>query len=262
MPIPTINGSLLPYLQWSERDFDPQRGFIYRYFFKGASQFLMQGLQADYVRNGIACRIHYEKDTATLDVEDSTQANPIDIWQIIGNEEQRDALSHPELLDILTDDQISDVRNELGFVPATTPNDLLNMLVATGLDATDAATVARFYALQRRGQTDYRRQQYVLRHTTNAPSGYAVNVADVGVDHIYTVAQLLTEVQNSNLWVVPLPNRLAFKISNIPVPIAQPNYLWGWLKGASTETSAANNRIEIQTEYVLEQWSTDYYQPF
>jgi hypothetical protein len=50
------------------------------------------------------------------------------------------------------------------------------------------------------------------------------------------------------------------KLQGLAAPPAQPDYLWGWRKLPSTETTTAASRIEITTEYWLEQWSLYYYQ--
>lgn len=256
-PAVIIRGSLSPYLQASTFDYDPTRGWLYHYDYKGASQTLMAALQATYVASGIACRLTYHQgDTASLDVQDSTQQTAIDRWEMLGNEESRDGLSHPLLTAILSDEEIGQVRAGIQNIDSssTTPiSDITDAIV--GLAGADLATTEAFIGLQLRGSTDYQRGQYVLRHTTNAPNRYAVNVADLGVDKVYTTALLLTEVQDSSSWVYPLPARVAYKISSIPVPSAQTNYLWGWKKSVSTECNAPYNRIDIVTEYVLEQWS-------
>jgi hypothetical protein len=256
-----FRGTRLPQPQSEEFDFDPTRGFLHRLHFRGASWNNMTALQQDFVRAGISCRlVANQGDTATLEVFDSTQQYTIDSWEIVVNEEGRDGLSHPGLINALTtasldaDKIIASARQHLQ------DNDDPKALFEPGGDFDGApAILKRFYSLQVRGSTEYRRAQYCLRHRTNAPNRWAANIADYGIDDIYTYAQLLAEVQNSGLWVFPLPSRLAYKIGRIPVPTFQPNYLWGWLKSASTETAAPNNRIEITTEYVLEQWSTDYY---
>jgi len=265
MPSVTIKGSLIPFLQSQSWDFDPQRGYIHRMEFRGASQDQMLFLQQDFVKNGISCRLVYQQgDTATLEVDDSTQANLIDVWELVGNEESRDGLSHPTVLGIIplsiTEATIGQMRSDLEANETTAS--VYNALLAASYPADLAATLARFYSLQQRGSGEYRRQQYVLRHTTNTPNRWNSNVSDVGVDAIYTTAQLISEISNGALWVFPCPGRLQYKISNIPVPSAQAGYLWGWLKGASTETTGANNRVNICTEYSLEQWSTDYYVPY
>ena len=70
---------------------------------------------------------------------------------------------------------------------------------------------------------------------------------------------LIAETTNAGSWVFPLPGRMAYKISNLAAPIVISGYLWGWRKLPSTETTAAGNRIDITTEYWLEQWSTFIY---
>jgi hypothetical protein len=255
----TIRGSLLPFLQDTAYDFDPTRGYIFRLNYKGASQQQMLNLQQDYVRNGIACRlIFHQGDAASLEVEDSTQQFTLDVWQLLANEESRDGLSHPVLLNYLDEDDIALMRQHL-----ENNDEIVDVFTGSGdLAAFNGTPVPGFYELQQRGATDYRRGNYVLKHTTNAPNRWTSNIADVGVDQIYTPAQLLSEVQDSGLWINPIPGRLAYKIANIPTQGPESEYLWGWLKSGSTETTAANNRIEISTEYTLELWSIQYYAPY
>lgn len=257
-----IRGSLLPYLQNETWEFDPQRGFLHIYDFKGASQALMANLQMDYVRAGIACRLVYHQgDMASFDVNDSTMQYTIDVWQIIGNSENRDGLSNPRLIAALdgfdVDAIIADMRQALA--DQTSPADAF----ADGSPLAGApAEVQRAYSRQQRGSTEYRRQQYVVRHTTNCSNVFPRNIADIGVDCIYTMAEFLSESQDSGLWILPLPSSMAYALGAIPQPVSQPFYQWGWLKSAPTRTTAPNNRVDINTEFTLEQWSTDEYQPF
>lgn len=234
----------------------------------------MLALQQAYIAAGVACRLTYEQgDSATLSIDDATYSYTIDSWEIVGNEESRDALAHPNLINGILAlgaynpfSVIAAMRQDLAneVPPHTIPGGSTpGAFDAAGDLFTFAGTVVeRFYNLQVNGSSEYRRQQYVLRHKTNVPCRWTTNIADFGIDAIYTTAKLLTEVQNAALWVFPLPPRLAYKISQIPIPTAINNYLWGWLKSASTETTAAHNRVDITTEYTLEQWSTDYYSPF
>ncbi len=263
MPLPTIKGTGKPLLQHSINDFDPMRGWIYRYEYRGSNQAQMQLLQQDYARLGIASRLVFNQgDTATLEVEDATQQLLIDTWQIVGNEESRDVFSHPTMISLCTPTTIANLRGDLDGNPPKDPVQLQADLIKAGFTGPNAATVVRFYTLALRGSTEYRRAQYVLRHTTNAPNRFTGNISDVGVEQIYSTTKLLTEVTSGALWVYPLPVRLQNKISAIPTPSALSGYLWGWLKSPGTETAAANNRVDITTEYTLEQWSTDDYQIF
>lgn len=104
-----------------------------------------------------------------------------------------------------------------------------------------------------RGRTNFLKGKYLLRHTTNAPSEYGPNQADFNVENIYTIAQLLTECQSTTLWYLPLPGYLAYKILSYPVPANMPpNYVWGALKEGSGAVTAARNRVEITTEYLID----------
>lgn len=251
-------GSLLPYLQDEVWDFDPTRGFIHRMNFKGASPAQVLALQQDYARLGIACRLAYNQGgTAGLEVEDSTMQYTIDVWELVGNSEARDGLSHRKLLALATNEQIAMIRQHLENNDK--PSDAFQ---DPDLEAKAGTLVQTFYELQQRGSTEFRQGQYVLRHKTNAPNRWGANIADFGVDQIYTVSQLLSEAMSSALWRLPLPGRMAYKIARLPPPTYNTGYMWGWLKSASTETTAANNRVEISTEYTLEQWSLAYYDPY
>lgn len=269
----SIRGTLDALLQDESWVYDPSRGVGYRATYRGAGRTQMRDLAQAYVNAGISCVLTYNQgDTATLEIDNTTNsgsgtgdglASTVDTWQIVGNDLSMDALQHPALINALTaggfsvGDVIADMRAYL--------NDSTKESTAFGVSGNLYGApdiVRRFYRLCLKGSDEYRRAQYVLRHTTNAPNRYSVNVADFGIEQIYSTAELLTECQDSALWYYPMPGRLAYKISAIPVPSAQTNYLWGWLKSPSTEITAANNRIEITTEFTLEQWSTDFYTPY
>ena len=111
------------------------------------------------------------------------------------------------------------------------------------------------------GTTHYAFGQWVLRHTTNVSNAFAANIADLNVERCYTTFQLLTEVQNPSLWTFPMPARMAYKLNAIAAPASQADYQWGWRKLASPETTSANNRLEITTEYWLAQWHMFLYPP-
>ena len=262
-PQPIFRGDFINHLQWETFDFDPQRGFIYRAEFRGIGQVAMLALQAQYVAAGIANRLTERFDVFTMEAEDATQAYTIDTWQIVGDEESRDGLSHPLLYNSLVALSLDAYKIIASARAHLEANDDPTALFASGGDFYGSpAILQKFYDLQVRGEDGYFHDRYVLRHTTNAPNRWSVNVSDVGIDQIYTTSQLLTEVQDGTQWIFPLPGRLAYKIGAIPAPTFQTDYLWGWLKRGSTETSAANNRVDITTEYKLEQWpSGTYYQP-
>jgi hypothetical protein len=263
----TIRGILAPLLQATSKIFDPQRGWIYRYEYRGASQYQMELLAQSYANQGMPLSLKLNQgDSASLEVEDPTQSFTIDTWEIVGNEESRDGLGHPTLINSLVggfvvDDVIEAMRRNLNA--NVKPSDVFS---SSG-DLFGAGPVVQlFYSLQVRGSTEYRHGQYVLRHKTNVPNRWNINIADIGIDTIYTTAQLLSETTDASLWIFPLPGRLQYKLGRIASDAiasnpGAANYQWGWLKSASTETTAANNRVDISTEYTFELWTTGYYPP-
>jgi hypothetical protein len=272
MPRPEINGSLLPFLQSETDRFDPARGFIYTAIFRGLSDKQIQDLQSDYVRGGVACSVTTSHGVSVLEVEDSTQQYTLDTWQLDGNEERIDGFSHPTLISIFgTDtgvgggaDNFASLRTDLEN--QVRPSDLIQTLVSDGFSEESASTVARFYSLNQRGSPEFENDAfgggYVLKHITNAPNRWNSNIADFGVGMIYSTAQLLSEIRDSGLWILPCPARLVYKIAHIPAPAPQANYFWGWRKSRSSESNSANNRIDIMQRYTLELWSLDYYQSY
>jgi len=110
-----------------------------------------------------------------------------------------------------------------------------------------------FFDEYSRGRTNFAHGKYVLKHTTIAPQTYASNVTDFNVEKIYSIPQLLSEAENSTLWILPLPGYLAYKILAYPVPVNMPPlYQWGALKMRGNAVVAAKGRIEISQEYLID----------
>jgi hypothetical protein len=279
MPATQKIGSILPQSQRTEHDFDPQRGYITRQHFEGISRTEMLALQQQYVANGIACRLIYPNtgDIAQLEVEDSTQAIPIDDWGLDPNDENLSVLlgcpASTAALEAVFGVNTADFRNACAAIAQGISEDAspeqaflvppLNTLAANG---TYGPRMKRIYTLYQSGTTEFKNDGdgsgYVLRHTTNAPNRWTANIADFGVGCIYTTAQLLSEAQNGTLWNYPLPARLAYKILNLRQPASRSNYQVGWFKCRSREGAVANNRVQITQNYIFGQWSTDLYDPY
>jgi len=257
-------GSLFPQGQRVVIRYDPQTGIVIDNDYNGAGQPEMQALFADLIASGIAAQLVLENDKASLQSTDSTQQTTLDTWEIAGSEESPDGLSHPTLLNFCSDDVIAATRSAIEGITAASPiqdqiESFFDTFPLSTIGGANKATLIRFIGLQIRGSTEYRKASYVVRHTTNCPSRNLPNIADVGINMIYNVSQFLSEVQSSGLWLFPMPANLVYQIANIPVPTFKDNYQWGWLKSPPTKSTAANNRINIVTEYQLDQWSTDYY---
>lgn len=129
------------------------------------------------------------------------------------------------------------------------------------LSATDAygGTAPAQLGLEiQKGQSEYERPTYVLRHTSYCSASSTYNSSTANTQKIYTTAQLLTEVGSG--WTYNLPPRLYSKISSIPVQFSalqeSPYYTWGWLKKISREPVLANFIVEVSTEYEAALWSS------
>lgn len=259
-------GNLFPQVQRTEYDFDPTRGPIVRQIFDGASQAIMYSLYLDYVRQGIACRLSYElSGRASLEIIDSTQEWVLDSWEFDGDSENVAWLLNPK--------QFGSWTNVTAAAKAVAKiNDYLESNTDRDTAFKDAAlspfvntTTWLQYPFAQMGATSYDNAGegigYVLKHSTNVSNQYTVNIADFNVGEIYTPAQLLSEVSDSGLWINPLSLRGQYKIATLPTPPFRQNWLVGWMKGRSTETTAANNRVDIVTNYRYGQWSLALYNP-
>ena len=294
-PSTVVKGGVGPWQQWQKAKYDPVRGFVYSYEWISPDQDVADRCFDYCANNGIAATLTLEKDKATLLVEDSTSEYIVDSWEIHANEEVRDLFSHPSVVSAIVNvvgqsnlgpidisnpptsplsDMLTEIRTHLAnedslatmFNAAldefqddpTAPYLLYDVLV----DPVSGPLVADFYQLYLIGTTGYRRQQYVLKHKSNVSNRWSENVSDIGVDNIYSTADLLTEVTNPDELIFPLPGRLQYKLQAaayaafqaIPDQTPPDNYSLGWLKSSSTEITEGLNRVNIETDYVLELW--------
>lgn len=112
-----------------------------------------------------------------------------------------------------------------------------------------------------KGQSEYERPTYVLRHTSYCSANSTYNSNQNNTQKIYSPAQLLTEVGSG--WTYNLPPRLYSQIAgltqvNLGLYAAlqeSPYYTWGWLKKITRQPVLANFIVEVNTEYELGLWS-------
>lgn len=261
MPTPRINGTLAPIAKAPVIEYDPNRGKTTRLEWESAGDGLGSTaleLTSQRVAYTFTKSRHVSRIIAN---ETGSQAGEpevtTDSWQVLANEIQKDLREFPGFQAME-----ASYANTIGYVVRDV--DLYNQGLAAGTPAPAAGAAPEsgyLFKLLKSGQTHYALGQYVLRHTTNVANDYAANIADVNVNRCYTTAQLIAEVTDASLWTHTLPGRLIYKIQNIPVQTAKPDHQWGWRKLPSPEVTAADNRIEIVTEYWLEQWHTFLYPP-
>jgi hypothetical protein len=247
---PRITGTLQPVRQPMKVSYDPQRGLQITIPWESAGNNL-NGLAAAYQLTRVAYEMEVSGRKSTLVATASGGQLGIpdlttDTWQILGNEIQKSGFEHPTsaAIDQVTINKIKGALQN----PDTVLNPPLTGNAASLLD------------LMTRESTHYALGQYVLRHTTNVSNQYGINVSDFNIEKIYTTAQLISEATNGNSWIFPLPGRMVNKIQGLVAPQSRTQYLWGWRKLPSTESTTSGNRVEITTEYWLEQWSLYYYQ--
>ena len=261
MPNPRINGTMNAVPQAPEVSFDPQRGQIISQKWQSAGD----GLAA--VASAYAnARIQYQwtksqhKSVLVASASSSQVGFPeviCDTWQILANEIQKDLKEFPGFQAME-----ASYPGTIGYVVRDAQLYLNGESVGFPAPAVGAMPYSGYlFDLLIRGTSHYALGQYVLRHTTNVGNLYSANIADSNIERCYTTAQLLAEVQSPTLWTYPLPGRLVYKLQNIPTPVPQSHYQWGWRKLPSPETTSATNRIEITTEYWLEQWHVFLYPP-
>jgi hypothetical protein len=117
--------------------------------------------------------------------------------------------------------------------------------------------------MKKLGQDTYYFDQYSLRHTTNASNRGYYNVADVGVNKLYTQSQFLNEITDPAYWVFPCPDEILGALATVFADLATADsaHLQSALKGGSPRSTTSNNRVNITTEYAIDVWSTLLYAP-
>lgn len=270
--MPTIiRGTLSPLQQWWEANFDPSNGYVYRAEYQGFDLARMTTLSNYYTALGVAATLRYHAGVATLTLTDSTGEVVIDKWEMELEDERPSIFENLIFLSYVNASAnpgrvVTMMRNALqNGDPLNSAWDTLSTdqnFVAASAGA-NLAKLKQYFDDYNLGVTNFIRGKYRLRHTTNAPSRWQVNIADFNVERGYTIAQLLNEVQNTALWVLPLPGYLAYKITNYYIESlgspARANYSFGALKLRSNAVTAANNRIEICTDYIIDLLNTNLY---
>lgn len=272
MGTPIIKGSGGATEKPYEVSFDPRRGLsVRRRYTQAGGDSDLAGIEATAQAAGYSTRKTVSPVLSELEIV-SPEVEPgggnlvvTDKWEVVGNEITKSAYENDWSLAIealaagVEKNVLGNVRrqvdeyNKSNGVYTFTSN--VGVIAGTDVDY----WAGRLFDLIIRDQTSYLTGQYVLRHTTNCSASYGGNISDSNVFKIYTTAQLLSEVQDATLWIQPMAGRLVTKIGAIPAPDDRTGYQWGWLKKPSTEALTPDNRIEITTEYWLEQWSTYLY---
>jgi hypothetical protein len=281
MPSPIIKGTSGIIEKPYEVSFDPRRGIQVRRRYTqagGASGLEPVELQAraqGYTTRKLVSPVLSELEIISPELPSDGSGGSVedvvyDTWQIVGNEVQESAYYSTVLMDAVSKNDRTVIARAIRDGGKPGWETLQAARLAQQKDdriaytAVTAADSRQFYRQLMRGQEFYSAGQYTLRHTTNVSENSTYNVSDDNVERLYTTSQLLAEITSGSLWVKPCPSRLVTKILSIPDQTPsdtdeQDYYLWSWRKLPSTETTGANNRVDINTDYVLYLWPLLYY---
>ncbi len=236
------------FLVSSKSSFDPNRGKTYTKVFKMAGGDGLNGMANDCKRRGEQYDLDSNPCISTLTVTTQTEGGQSDIavdqWQMMTNENQLEVWESAAGIAI-------GVAGQAKIKAAVLDNSEGTVADTSGWTTNEI----RMFHLLIRGQQTFPFGQHVLRHTTNAWSGYTSNVASTGVGNILSNDLLVSEISNGNYWTYPAPARIVFLVNAAAFGTSDDGEArWGWRKLPSNEGTAPNNRIEITTEY----WHAQY----
>ncbi len=249
MPSIIINGTKAPFRTSRKESFDPSRGVTYTETWKSAGAGVGD-MTADCIARGQQYDLELSDRISTITITTQTQGGSndlaIDQWQMLTNEINLDVYESAAAV-------------ALGHAAIAKIKIAVNALeqdgTVTNTDAWSSNEIALFNLVVR-GSQFFPVGRHILRHTTNAWSGYANNVSSQRVGEIYSNFDLGNEIGTFyHYWTYPAPARIQTLVSNSATGISDDGLLrWGWRKLPSNETTAPNNRIEITTEY----WHAQY----
>lgn len=252
---------MVPLRQRSILRFNPETGWSADSNFASFSAAQIQYLYNQYANVGCEVELSEQFGRFELSVRDTRGNITIDRWECGVDIEQPSVLQNPFLDITQADRDILAVALENGSSLEDAVIWLNENTEDLYVDVDNPVTIRTWKDIKK-GATQYETGKLILVHTTSVSNRYAINISEQNEYAIYSHSSLLSEVLSTSLWAFPLPGRLEYKITsfyNRKAPTVRDNYLWGWLKSISPERSCSNQRVEIETRYKLDQWSTDRY---
>ena len=261
-----INGTLLPVKQPDEMDFDPVRGLILTKEFRSAGDNLV-GVANLYLNSKTA--YHWtrspvvSKIVATISggqdgLPDLAQPN----WQLLCNEVNKSIFTCKYALDCVYGVGLSAAYPNLvgdvqWGVEQIQSNNSQNISEETdfynSLPAEEQPYYKYLVAKLLAGQASYAIGQYVLRRTFSISNFYSGTLPDEAY------SECLISMAAVASFDMPTPIR--WRLSTIPVVTPHAGYGWGWRQLPSQMTTNAQNRVDVTTEWWLDEWDTKLYPP-
>lgn len=229
----------------------------------------MENLAEIYKDSGIEYEITFQNGMVTMRTIDTTGTITIDVWEITASRINASVFGSPRVIANVSTNDLKVLTR--AYLDGTTPADAVTALngttpppspLYTEPDTVTDSPTKRLYEKVKNGEeATFLLDQYSLRHTTNASNRGFFNVADVNVNRIYTQFQLYTEIKNASDWIFPAPQEIIGALDAIFFGLGTPpaHFISGALKGGSSRITAAQNRVNIVTEYLLALIDTDNY---
>lgn len=263
MPRPIINGSLIPVLTGRHASYDKSKGLVITEDYETAGDNL-GGIALACLSRQVAFELtpNGRKSKLSISSAGSTSSTAFadvtsDTWQIHANELQKGIAEHPQVLLLPAKGQAGSYAD----VYQRAQDYLQNKDVGDFSGLPQRSLVV--YNLLIHEVNSYVSGQYVLHHTTNVSDRYDNNSAQIGVESILTTTQLISHITDPTLWAFPAPGLITSFVQGMQVQIASTyEFAWGWRKLPSQVTTAANNRVDIVTEFSLASWSRLLYRPY
>ncbi len=222
--------------------------------------FTYEGLARDiaaleyyFRRLGAQVEFNQNSPVATLEAifsspQDGTKEEPVNAWELLGNNIQNKSTQHPTFMAYAADTQQNILREYQRYLTWQNANDKTKFTVALASDQKE------FWRLMVLGQDVFYHGQYVLRHTQTVSREYQLKLAHVGIMKIWTTAQVKAAE-------VSMTDAIEYSVDQIESekPAEQTGFESGWLKQTPTITERAGNKIEVTQEWWFDNWSTLYY---
>jgi hypothetical protein len=241
--------------QSTTKRYDPTNGEVVQIEWAGAGKTLTGyagnlkqiGIPFEHTLSGVISRL---VETATDEIAvESPEVTVTQRFDIIYNEQMLDIKESPNWVGLTSTTQkgqvLKDVERHFDGKP-----------IRHDWEDTDPgieATLQAYFNLMISGVTHYPTESWVLRHTYNIPgdttqgrSGLYPASIDQGIGSVYTTGQVQNMIPDTYA-------RVKEKIGNISLP-ARSGFIVGWRKRPTSETTVANNRIEVGAEYTYAQY--------
>lgn len=252
MPKPRITGGTGIIKKPAEINYDPSRGITYTQPWECAGDnlgglanvLIGQGTAFRWVRGGARSELTANASGAQAGLPDNAALN----WQLLCNEVQKDVMESPLAMNLEASYPGSLVKVAHRYQTRTSgdPDD-----AADNPTAGSEVSYGELLDMLIHKQTHFATGQFVLRRTYSISNFYAGNLpGDELAERVLSTQEVLT---------LGMPPVYSQKISSIVSPYIAPGYIWGWRQLPSTMVTAANNRVEVNTEWWLDSWRLSLY---